>query len=221
MEILAPKHERISVYVLGAGAFAREVAEAISEFERGRLKAFVTPLTESATTAAQPVITDEELSSVPDMYMQVLGSGLPLIRAQMLEQYEARSHDSWLTLIHPCSSISRSCRLDGRSIFIAAGAVISTNASLEDGSLINWNATIGHDVIVGLCSVVSPGANIGGFVHIQERCLIGQGAQVLPGRVIGAGSTVGAGAVVTKDVSPGTTVIGNPARLASCTEGGS
>lgn len=214
MKTLSNGIQSLPVYVLGAGAFAREVAEFICEFLGGNIKAFVAPPEESATTQVHPVMADEDLLLVPDTYMQVLGAGIPALRIKLLEQYDSRSRDSWLTLIHPRSTISPSCQIEGRSIFVASGAVISTNASLEDGSLINWNATIGHDVTVGTCSVVSPGANIGGFVHIEERCFIGQGAQVLPGRLIGAGSTVGAGAVVTKDVEPGTTVVGNPARIA-------
>jgi carbonic anhydrase/acetyltransferase-like protein (isoleucine patch superfamily) len=42
---------------------------------------------------------------------------------------------------------------------------------------------------------------------------IGHGAIVLPGRNIGTGSVVAAGAVVTKDVPAYTIVGGNPARL--------
>jgi serine acetyltransferase len=41
---------------------------------------------------------------------------------------------------------------------------------------------------------------------------IGSGATILGGVHIGAGALVGAGAVVTKDVAPGATVVGNPAR---------
>lgn len=44
---------------------------------------------------------------------------------------------------------------------------------------------------------------------------------VLPGVVIGKGSTVGAGSVVTKDVEPYTCVAGNPARLIRRIEVGS
>ena len=41
---------------------------------------------------------------------------------------------------------------------------------------------------------------------------IGRAAIVLPGRSIGNGAIVGAGAVVTKDVAPYTIVAGNPAK---------
>lgn len=48
---------------------------------------------------------------------------------------------------------------------------------------------------------------------IEDDCFIGVGAIVLMGVRVGAGSIVGAGAVVTKDVEPGTIVAGNPAKV--------
>ena len=47
---------------------------------------------------------------------------------------------------------------------------------------------------------------------VEEGASIGSGATILCGVRIGAGALVGAGAVVTKDVAPGATVVGNPAR---------
>lgn len=49
-------------------------------------------------------------------------------------------------------------------------------------------------------------------VVIGDDVWIGIGAIVLKGVRIGTGARIGAGAVVTADVGPGTTVIGNPAR---------
>jgi phosphonate metabolism protein (transferase hexapeptide repeat family) len=49
--------------------------------------------------------------------------------------------------------------------------------------------------------------------HIGHDVWIGHGAIVLPGRSIGTGSVVAAGAVVTKDVPAYTIVAGNPARV--------
>jgi acetyltransferase-like isoleucine patch superfamily enzyme len=46
---------------------------------------------------------------------------------------------------------------------------------------------------------------------VEDGASIGSGATILGAVRIGRGSTVGAGAVVTRDVAPGTTVAGNPA----------
>ncbi len=48
---------------------------------------------------------------------------------------------------------------------------------------------------------------------VEDDVSIGSGATILCGIRIGRGAMVGAGAVVTKDVAPNTTVVGNPARV--------
>ena len=48
--------------------------------------------------------------------------------------------------------------------------------------------------------------------RVCRRASIGSGAVILAGVTIGAGALVGAGAVVTRDVAPGQTVAGVPAR---------
>jgi acetyltransferase-like isoleucine patch superfamily enzyme len=50
------------------------------------------------------------------------------------------------------------------------------------------------------------------LVVIEDDVFIGSSAIILKGVRVGAGSVVGAGAVVTSDVLPGQTVVGNPAR---------
>jgi acetyltransferase-like isoleucine patch superfamily enzyme len=56
-----------------------------------------------------------------------------------------------------------------------------------------------------------------GNVVIHDHAYIGGGALIRQGKpgeplVIGAGAVIGMGAVVTKNVPPGVTVVGNPAR---------
>ncbi len=50
-------------------------------------------------------------------------------------------------------------------------------------------------------------------VVIGDDCWIGGGAIILPGVTLGAGAVIGAGSVVTKDVPPGVTALGNPCRV--------
>jgi maltose O-acetyltransferase len=49
-------------------------------------------------------------------------------------------------------------------------------------------------------------------VVIGANVWIGGGAIILPGVTVGDDAIIGAGSVVTRDVPPGATVVGNPAR---------
>jgi maltose O-acetyltransferase len=61
-------------------------------------------------------------------------------------------------------------------------------------------------------AVRKSGAEFGRPVSIGRNVWIGGGAIILPGLTIGDDAVVGAGAVVTRDVPQGATVLGNPAR---------
>ena len=56
------------------------------------------------------------------------------------------------------------------------------------------------------------GLEFGRAVSIGKNVWIGGGALILPGIRVGDDAVIGAGAVVTRDVAPGATVVGNPAR---------
>ena len=57
------------------------------------------------------------------------------------------------------------------------------------------------------------GLECGKSVTVGSNVWIGGGAILLPGIVVGDDAVIGAGSVVTRDVPPGATVAGNPARL--------
>jgi maltose O-acetyltransferase len=56
------------------------------------------------------------------------------------------------------------------------------------------------------------GLEFGRPIRIGANVWIGAAAIILPGVTVGDDAVVGAGAVVTRDVRPGATVVGNPAR---------
>jgi perosamine synthetase len=118
---------------------------------------------------------------------------------------------SWISAIHPSALVDPTASI-GSGTFVAAGAILQADCRIGDHVIVNTGARIDHDVVVGDFSSIGPGATVAGGVVIGEMCMLGAGCTVLPGVRIGDRVKVGAGATVTKDIKPGLTVIGCPAR---------
>jgi len=115
-----------------------------------------------------------------------------------------------IAVAHPHASVAAAARI-GSGAFIAAKAVIAPSAVVGECAIINHCAVVDHDCMVGPYAHIAPNATLGGAVRVGVGTLIGAGAVVLPGMEVGNWATVGAGAVVTRPVPDGTTVVGVPA----------
>jgi len=115
-------------------------------------------------------------------------------------------------LSHPSSVISQSAFL-GAGTQVLSQANISAGASLGEACIVNSNASIDHECLIGDGVHIGPGATLCGCVTVGHNAFIGAGSVILPRIEIGVGSIVGAGSIVTKNVPPGFTVVGNPAKF--------
>lgn len=103
-------------------------------------------------------------------------------------------------------------------VVIGDGACLSPFVTLTSNIRIgrcfhaNLYSYVEHDCIIGDFVTFAPGAKVNGNVTIGDHAYIGSGAIIRQGLTIGAGAIVGMGAVVTRDVPPGVTVVGNPAK---------
>ncbi len=116
-----------------------------------------------------------------------------------------------LTIVHRTAFVANDASL-GEGCQVLAQAAVCTHAQLGRGVIVNTAASVDHDCIVGNGVHLAPGSRLAGEVTVGARTFIGLGALVLPHLCIGEDVIVGAGAVVTKDIPPGITVIGCPAR---------
>lgn len=114
-------------------------------------------------------------------------------------------------LVHPSAVVSRSALL-GAGTQVLALANVAADVTTGDACIINHNASVDHECVLGNGVHIAPGATICGCVTVGENTFIGAGSVILPRLTIGADAVVGAGAVVTRNIRPGSTVIGNPAK---------
>ena len=101
----------------------------------------------------------------------------------------------------------------GAGALVMPGAVVNVLTVIGPGAIVNTRASVDHECSIGAYAHVGPGVAVAGGVTIGEGALIGIGACIVPGRAIGEWAIVGAGAAVTRDVPPGATVAGVPARV--------
>jgi len=116
----------------------------------------------------------------------------------------------------------------GPFVEIQRGVVVGSNCKIQSHTFICSGVEIGDDVFVGHGTLFIndkfPSATTEAGVLqtesdwtllrtvVERRASLGSGAVVMGGVRIGEGALIGAGAVVTRDVAPGETVAGVPAR---------
>jgi acetyltransferase-like isoleucine patch superfamily enzyme len=123
----------------------------------------------------------------------------------------------------------------GAFVEIQKGAVVGRRCKISSHSFVCEGVTIEDEVFIGHGVVFIndryPRAASGGRLQTEadwrviptrvcRGASVGSGAAVLCGVTIGEGALVGAGAVVTRDVAPGATVAGVPARVLLRSAGG-
>jgi acetyltransferase-like isoleucine patch superfamily enzyme len=117
----------------------------------------------------------------------------------------------------------------GTFVEIQKGARLGRNCKVSSHTFICEGVEIGDEVFIGhnvnfINDKYPRAANPDGSLQTESdwtltRTRVGRGASIGTGAVIlcgveiGEGALIGAGSVVTRDVPPGATVAGNPARI--------
>ena len=140
-------------------------------------------------------------------------------------------------IFHPDLVNLYGCRIGddtkvGTFVEIQKGAVIGARCKVSSHSFICEGVTLEDEVFIGHGVMFTndkvPRATADGALQTEadwtvvptlvcKGASIGSGAAILCGITIGEGAVIGAGAVVTRDVPPGATVAGVPARRMSAT----
>lgn len=207
------------IVIIGAAGMARDVDLLLREINaitpRYEILGYVVTDLSRLGDKDSPVLGDLDWLDANRARVQALtlGIGTPRPRLKVAAALAARYPEmEWPTLIHPSAKIDPQTRTIGRGVQVGPGVIGTVNIVLEDFSLVNPAVTLGHEAHLGRGSVMNHASGLSGHTVVEEGCLIGTGARVLGDLRVGSGATVGAGAVVTKDVPPGETWVGVPAR---------
>ncbi len=119
--------------------------------------------------------------------------------------------ERFATIVHPSAAVSPLATV-GKGTVILANTTVCANARIDHHGMILPGCVISHDCRLHDYVIMASGAVLCGRVTLKKSCYIGAGSVILEGITVGPGSLVGAGSVVTRDVSPDTIVVGNPAR---------
>ena len=184
--------------------------------------------------ASEIVFIDDALESVAEVNAHRAMNYLAFLNETASEKYVQIA----IANSHVREKIAQRLKMDGIQLWsiIADNVVLMDQLELDEGSALSPFVTIGsnvrigkcfqanlysyveHDCVIGDFVTFAPGVKCNGNIHIQDHAYIGAGAMIKQGTpdqplIIGAGAVVGMGAVVTKSVPAGATVVGNPARI--------
>jgi sugar O-acyltransferase (sialic acid O-acetyltransferase NeuD family) len=194
-----------ALYIFGAGGFGRETLDALIACGR-TISSFIDDERAGTIVRGVPVV---DRGGIGGSYVVAIAD--PSTRERIAADLEAIGLEPADPIVHPRAVVSPDTTIGVGSV-VLANVMVSSSVHVGNHVHINYNATVGHDARLEDFVTVLPGANIGGAVEAAPLVMIGSNACVLQGRQLALGSTIGAGAVVTKDVVPGAVVFGVPAR---------
>lgn len=178
--------------VIGAGGFGRAVAEA-AELAGHAVAGFVDDRwPELAAIWAHPVVGRvAHLPSLRELApFAVVAIGDNTARGVALDRAASAGFEL-ATIIHPAAVVSPRAVI-GRGVSVMAGAIVGTEARLDDGAIVNAGAVLDHHAQVRRLAHVGVGARMAGGAVLDA------GAWLKEGAVLAAGQHVAAGAVVSR-----------------------
>jgi sugar O-acyltransferase (sialic acid O-acetyltransferase NeuD family) len=207
------------ILILGAGGHAQVVADILlsASEEDNRIQPIGylddNPLLSGQILLELPVLGNLAALSQIAHDAVVIAIGNNATRRALYDRLFA-SGEQFATARHPRATIARDVVIHPGSV-VCAGVVINPGSVIGHDVILNTSCSVDHHNWIGDHAHIAPGVHLGGDVRIGAGTLVGIGATVMPQRKVGTWCTVGAGALVLRDVPDQATVIGAPAQVIS------
>ncbi|MBY5035397.1 acetyltransferase [Streptococcus gallolyticus] len=133
-------------------------------------------------------------------------------RRELFDYVAKDYYDAIINIISPNALVLTPESICGRGIFIGFGAFIGSKVQLFDNNVVNTGALIEHHTIVKSHCNIAPNATINGLCKIEEEVYLGSASVIIQTLSIASQTTIGAGAVIVKDIIESGTYVGVPAK---------
>lgn len=204
------------IVIVGSGGLAKELAFLIDEINKvnkiWNLLGFIDANIGRFNGKYSVYNTDEWLLSVDTETNVAFGLGNPLLLKKVQGKFKVNKNLQYPNLIHPNVIGDWSNINIGIGNLIFASSTFTTNIQLGNFNVVNIDCTIGHDTVIGDFNIINPSVNLSGGVKIENEILLGTSSTVLQYKQICSKIVVGAGALVTKNITVPGVYIGSPAK---------
>jgi|TARA_Y100000310_G_scaffold190033_1_gene190001 sugar O-acyltransferase (sialic acid O-acetyltransferase NeuD family) len=204
-----------NIIVFGAGEFGTLIQNVMSYNQDFQIAAFGDDNLDKTkiTTGDVPLFNQGDLfqfAKENEIKTAIMAIGDNRVRGVKYNLFKDAGFEM-LSIVHPKALIDTEV-VYGDNVIIEMGTAIHTHSTIGNNVFLGGDAMIGHHNIIGNHVLVGGNVSFGGAVIVEDYVSIGVGASIKPGVRLGKGCTVGVGAAVVKDVAPGTTVVGVPAK---------
>lgn len=206
---------RESLVIFGAGGHAKSVVDVVLSQGIYDIAGFI-----DSTKPSGSFYYDYQILGVEQDLLRLLDEincknivvaiGDNYQRQQAYERINAISNQfEFPTLAHAYSERSDSASI-GEGVVLFPGSIVSAEAKIEDGCIVNTRASVDHDGVLKSFSSLAPGVTLSGGVEVGHRSAIGTAASVVEWASVGSDCVIGAGSVVISDIENEVVAIGNP-----------
>ena len=214
--------------IFGAGGFGREVMPLARHWmsvwhndEKNSELVFLVetnyPIPQKSVNGHRVLSMDEFLSAPASERRFNIAIGNSMVRERIANSIPADVAKPF-SIVAP-NHVSLDGNIVGDGAILCSFTHITSNTKIGRFFHGNIYSYIAHDCVIGDFVTFAPGVMCNGHVVVEDHAYIGTGVVIKDATdkpvVIGRGAVVGMGAVVTKSVPPGITVVGNPAKAFS------
>lgn len=202
---------RLPIVIFGCGGHGRVVADTL-KVAGAPLVGFLDDRPPASFVSEIPVLGDRGCLEEPEFLKNheiLIAIGEARVRRQLALLVLDRG-GRLARAIHPSAVISSDVSI-GEGTVIMAGVVINTGSRIGRFVVVNTGATVDHDNLIEDGVHISPGCHLAGNVICRADAFVGTGASIIPHTEIGTRAVIGAGAAVISDVPSDALAVGCPA----------